>query len=99
MFVMSSVSEPYGLTALEAAHAHNAVLLTKQSGVSEVLRSTLRFDFWDTTKLADYIVNVARNDVLQKTLAQNAQQEVQRMSWRDTAAALSQIYERVGAHA
>lgn len=85
MFVMSSVSEPFGLTALEAASAGNAVLLTKQSGVSEVLRSALTFDFWDTDKLADYIINVAAEPVLQNSLSSNARSEVFAMSWQKAA--------------
>ena len=51
IFVMSSVSEPFGLTALEAAHHGNALVITKQSGVGEVLSSIVRYDFWDEDKL------------------------------------------------
>lgn len=93
MFVMSSVSEPFGLTALEAASVNTAVLLTKQSGVSEVLHNTVRFDFWDTDKLADYMVNIGEQDALRATLAQNAQAEVANMSWRKTAQHVTHIYQ------
>jgi glycogen(starch) synthase len=99
MFVMSSVSEPYGLTALEAAGLGTPVLLTKQSGVSEVLRHTLRFDFWDTAKLADYIVNLAQQNGLRDTLAANARREVAGISWPKAARQLSAIYQLVGARA
>lgn len=92
MFVMSSVSEPFGLTALEAASTGNAVLLTKQSGVSEVLNAALRFDFWDTQRLADYIVNVASEPVLQETLATYAKNEVAAMSWQKAANQLLGTY-------
>ncbi len=92
MFVMSSVSEPYGLTALEAASADTAVLLSKQSGVSEVLHSTLQFDFWDTTKLADYIINVAEQPALKNSLAHNSKQEVNNLSWSNVARQISELY-------
>lgn len=97
MFIMNSVSEPYGLSALEAASAGTAVLLTKQSGVSEVLRHTLQFDFWDTTKLADYIVNLAAHDSLRATLAVNAMHEVRAISWQRAAQQLAAIYKTAGA--
>lgn len=99
MFVMGSVSEPFGLTALEAASTNNAVVLTKQSGVSEVLHNALRFDFWDTAKLADYIVNIAAEPVLQRTLAQYAQTEVAGMSWHKAASKLVGTYNALGAPA
>jgi glycogen(starch) synthase len=92
MFVMSSVSEPYGLTALEAAGLGNAVLLTKQSGVSEILHSSLRYDFWDTTKLADYMVNVAHHTPLREELAANAKNEVAHMSWQTATNQLQKLY-------
>lgn len=85
MFVMPSVSEPFGLTALEAAGTGNAVLLSKQSGAGEVLRSVLKFDFWDTDKLANQILAVAQHDVLRTALIQNAQSEFDRLSWFDVA--------------
>ena len=95
MFIMSSVSEPYGLTALEAANAGTAILLTRQSGVSEVLRHTLQFDFWDTDKLADYIVNLAAHDSLRYTLAVNASREVRALNWQQAAQKLQRIYQTV----
>ena len=99
MFVMSSVSEPYGLTALEAAGLGTPVLLTKQSGVGEVLRQTLQFDFWDTEQLADYMVNMAAHNGLRSTLAANARQEVAGISWHRAAHQLGAIYQQAGARA
>ncbi|HVI69432.1 MAG TPA: glycosyltransferase family 4 protein [Magnetospirillaceae bacterium] len=97
MFVMSSVSEPFGLTALEAASTDNAVLLTKQSGVSEVLLSAITYDFWDTNKLADSIVNIAAQDVLRDCLAKDAKNEVAGMSWHKAANHLVGTYQTLGA--
>ena len=92
MFVMPSVSEPFGLTALEAAGTGNAVLLSKQSGAGEVLKSVLKFDFWDTDKLANYIVAVAEKPVLRQELAQNVQHEFSRLSWQEVADKCQALY-------
>jgi glycosyltransferase involved in cell wall biosynthesis len=94
MFVMPSVSEPFGLTALEAASYHNAILLSKQSGVGEVLRNVMRFDFWDTEKLANAILAVADHQVLQNMLADGAQQETGVMSWQNATRRFQEIYLR-----
>lgn len=91
-FVMSSVSEPFGLTALEAAHHGNAIILTKQSGVGEVLNSVFRYDFWDENRLADQIVGIATSPVLHKTLSENVQKEYNRISWGDVAEKCFGIY-------
>ena len=63
IFVMSSISEPFGLTALEAAHHGDALILTKQSGVSEIIWSAMTYDFWDGKKLADEIVSIAEKSL------------------------------------
>lgn len=95
MFVMSSVSEPFGLTALEAAAHQNAVILSKQSGVGEVLHHVMRFDYWDMDRLADIMINIASSDSLLIDLQQNAQQEFQQFSWLQTAEKICQTYQRV----
>ncbi len=95
MFVMPSVSEPFGLTALEAAGTGNAVLLSKQSGAGEVLRSVLKFDFWDTRKLANCILAVAQEPVLQRSLIRNVAHEFARLSWRDVAEKCQDVYQHL----
>lgn len=85
VFVLSSISEPFGLTALEAAHHGNALIVTRQSGVGEVLNSVLRYDFWDTNRLADQIVGVATSQSLQDSLKSNVLHEYGRISWQDVA--------------
>lgn len=95
MFVMPSVSEPFGLTALEAAGTGNAVLLSKQSGAGEVLRSVLKFDFWDTDKLANYILAVSDQPVLRHSLMQNVRNEFDRLSWYDVAQKCHDLYRNL----
>lgn len=95
VFVMSSVSEPFGITALEAAQHTMAITLTNQSGVSEVLKNVLRYDFWDIDKLADQLIAVASSPALRHDLAANVGHEVSLMSWADTAQQLIHRYEVV----
>jgi glycogen synthase len=94
MFVMPSVSEPFGLTALEAACYDNAVLLSKQSGVGEVLLNVMRFDFWDTEKLANCILSVTEHESLQATLAEGVRQELGTLSWQTATDRFKEIYRR-----
>lgn len=98
VFVMSSVSEPFGITALEAAHYDNAIILTKQSGASEVLRNTFRYDFWDIDALADRMVAIAGSPALLDCLRENVKHEYSRFSWADVAQKCLSMYEslRIG---
>ncbi len=93
VFVLSSISEPFGLTALEAAHHDNALIITHQSGVGEVLHNIFRYDFWDTDRLADQIVGIATSDALKTTLRENSAREYSRLSWHDVAERCVKLYE------
>jgi glycosyltransferase involved in cell wall biosynthesis len=95
IFVMSSVSEPFGLTALEAAHHGNALILSKQSGVGEVIWSAMKYDYWDEEKLANAMVALAEWQPLADCLRRGAQREYARISWDDVAAACRDAYARV----
>lgn len=95
VFVMSSVSEPFGLTALEAAHHSSALIISKQSGVGEVLNNILRYDYWDIDKLADQLVGIALSPSLATTLRRGVQEEYARLSWDDVAQKCSELYGRV----
>lgn len=96
MFVMPSVSEPFGLTALEAAGYGNAVLLSKQSGVGEVLRNVLRFDFWDTHLLASQLLALAEYPVFSAELIANLTHEFKYLSWEKAAETCIRMYAQVG---
>ena len=98
IFVMSSVSEPFGLTALEAAHHGNVLILTKQSGVAEVLKSVMEYDFWDEEKLADEIVAVSKSGVLKAVLQDGISREYLKISWDDVAKKCLQVYNEVSKH-
>jgi len=95
VFVLSSISEPFGLTALEAAHHDNALIVTKQSGVGEVLHSIFRYDFWDTDRLADQLVGIATSPALKESLRTNVAREYARISWHDVARQCVTLYDTV----
>lgn len=95
IFVMSSISEPFGLTALEAAHHGDVLILTKQSGVAEVLKSSLRYDFWDEDKLANEILSVAESEALRNTLRQSIAREYRKISWQDVAKQCNREYAKL----
>ncbi len=95
IFVMSSVSEPFGLTALEAAHHDCSLIISRQSGVGEVLHSIFRFDFWDTCLLADQILGLATSPALMKQMKDNIKQEYARLSWDDVGRTCIEIYKKI----
>ncbi|MBQ7201818.1 glycosyltransferase family 4 protein [Candidatus Saccharibacteria bacterium] len=98
IFVMSSISEPFGLTALEAAHHGDALILTKQSGVAEVIWSAMTYDFWDERKLADEIVAISKNSALKESLQQNVMHEYDKISWNDVAKKCIKVYNNTIKH-
>lgn len=95
VFVMSSVSEPFGLTALEAAHHNTALILTNQSGVAETLHSIFRYDFWDTDRLANQLVGIATSPALQQSLKTDVKKEYAKLSWSDVARQCMNVYNRM----
>jgi glycogen synthase len=93
LFVMPSVSEPFGLTPLEAIVYETPSLISKQSGVAEVLKNCLKVDYWDTDKMADNIVSVLRHNGLHESLLRNSIDEFAHLSWDSTANKLMALYE------
>ena len=92
LFVMPSVSEPFGLTPLEAAGYGTPSVISKQSGISEVLKNALKVDFWDVDEMANQILAVTNNDPLRDQLTEGALSEVSRMSWGKAADRIVEIY-------
>lgn len=93
LFVMPSVSEPFGLTPLEAIGYGSPVLVSKQSGVSEILNNCLKVDYWDIDEMANKIVAVVQNDVLRDELWHNAHREYVHLSWQDASRKVRKVYE------
>jgi glycosyltransferase involved in cell wall biosynthesis len=100
LFVMPSISEPFGLTPLEAANFGAPSLISKQSGVAEVLTGALKVDFWDINEMANQIIAALRYEPLRRTLLERAQAEIASMSWQKAADTIYDIYhEHVGTEA
>jgi len=95
LYVMPSVSEPFGIAPLEALSRNVPVIISKQSGVSEVIQHALKVDFWDTDEMANKILAVLRHPPLQRTLRQHGQIELRKLSWKDSAVQLKGIYEKL----
>ena len=94
LFVMPSVSEPFGLVPLEALHNDVPVIISKQSGVSEVLTHALKVDFWDIDDIANKIIAVLKYPPLRITLQNHGNFEVRKLHWKDSAAKCAKIYEQ-----
>lgn len=95
LYVMPSVSEPFGIAPLEALDNDVPVIISKQSGVSEVLMHALKVDFWDINEIANKIVAVLKFPPLQMTLRSHGNFEVRRLRWKDSAARCIRIYEEM----
>ena len=95
LYVMPSVSEPFGIAPLEALSHNVPVIISKQSGVSEVLSHALKVDFWDIEEMANKILAVLRHGPLRATLRQHGQIECRKLSWLDSAKQLNEIYTRL----
>lgn len=96
VFVMPSVSEPFGLTALEALACEVPVIISKQSGVSEVVKNCLKIDFWDVDGLASKILALLSYKPLHEELKERAKAEILRYrSWHDVAKECLNVYHSV----
>ena len=92
LYVMPSVSEPFGIAPLEAMVYDVPVLMSKQSGVSEVVTNALKVDFWDVRKMADRICAVLAYPALGQFMVKNCQEELKSIRWDNAAIKLNRIY-------
>lgn len=93
-YVMPSVSEPFGIAPLEAMRNDVPVIVSKQSGVSEVLTHCLKVDFWDTDEMANKIVAVLRYPPLSQTLREHGRFELRGLNWDGAAEKCVKAYAR-----
>ncbi|MHC4622443.1 MAG: glycosyltransferase family 4 protein [Planctomycetota bacterium] len=94
LYVMPSVSEPFGIAPLEALQHDVPVLISKQSGIAEVLKHALKVDFWDINQMANKIIAVLRYPPLSTALSKNGRLEAHRFRWEDSATRVKEIYKR-----
>jgi glycosyltransferase involved in cell wall biosynthesis len=95
MFIMPSVSEPFGIAPLEAISYGTPALISKQSGVGEVLKNVLKFNYWDQQKMAEQILAMAHYQSLRDELCSRSQNELRRLSWDSVAQKCQAIYQKL----
>ena len=95
LYVMPSVSEPFGISPLEAAMHGVPVIISKQSGVAEILKHALKVDFWDRDELAHNMIAVLKYPALAEEIARKASEEVKNIRWEDAARKIVDVYRRV----
>lgn len=95
VYVMPSVSEPFGISALEAISAGTPTIVSKTAGVTEAFNNCLRVDFWDSDEMANKIVSLLRYDPLRRTLAREGRSEVELFTWDRVAGRTVDVYRGV----
>jgi len=95
VYVMPSVSEPFGITALEAISAGTPTIASKTAGFSEAFKNCLTVDFWDTDEMANKIVSLLRYDPLHRTLAIEGKREIDLFTWDRVADKTIDVYRSV----
>jgi glycosyltransferase involved in cell wall biosynthesis len=95
VYIMPSVSEPFGITPLEAIQAGVPVIVSNQSGVAEVMDHAIKVDFWDTSALANAIIGVLKHKGLSESLKVNGKNEVKTLTWKRAAVQLNQLYHEL----
>ena len=95
VYVMPSVSEPFGISPLEAMKSNVPVIISKQSGVAEVLKYAIKTDFWDIDAMADAIYGLLTYPALPEFSASKGMDEVNSLKWENAALKLKGIYSEV----
>lgn len=95
LYILPSVSEPFGITPLEAIRNETPVIISKQSGVSEVLNHCIKVDFWDIDKMVDTMLGVLNYKEVSEELKENALNEISKLSWLDSAQRCIDVYNEV----
>lgn len=93
VYVMPSISEPFGISPLEAMQANVPVIISKQSGVSEVLQYAIKVDFWDIDATADAIYGILHYPALSHIFSVKGNEEVNNLKWEHVAAKLKSLYQ------
>jgi glycogen synthase len=97
VFVMPSVSEPFGIAPLEAMMAGVPVIISNQSGVAEVVQHAIKVDFWDVEALANAICNLLSHKSLTKTILRKSAIEIKKINWDKAAKKINTIYHELTA--
>ncbi len=95
VYIMPSVSEPFGISPLEAMQSNVPVIISKQSGVAEILTHAVKTDFWDIDAMADAMYGILNYPALARMFINKGKEEVIRLKWDNSAKHVKDIYERV----
>jgi glycosyltransferase involved in cell wall biosynthesis len=95
VYIMPSVSEPFGISPLEAMQSNVPVIISKQSGVAEILTHAVKTDFWDIDAMADAIYGILNYPALSNMFIKNGKEEVIQLKWDNSARHVRDIYYRV----
>ncbi|MCD4771054.1 glycosyltransferase family 4 protein [archaeon] len=95
VFVMPSVSEPFGLVPFEAISKNTPSIISKQSGVSEILNNVFKVDFWDIDKMANQIVSLLKYNELHNTMKKEGLDELNKLTWDEPARRCVDIYKEL----
>ncbi|KAB8040500.1 glycosyltransferase [Silvanigrella paludirubra] len=95
LFIMPSVSEPFGIVALEAIAQNIPIIISKQSGVSEVLHHAMKVDFWDIDLMADRILSILKYSPMKKEMITNSIQDLNDRTWLHSAQTLISAYSEI----
>jgi glycosyltransferase involved in cell wall biosynthesis len=92
VYVMPSVSEPFGISPLEAMQSNVPVIISHQSGVAEILKHAIKVDFWDIDAMADAIYGILNYEALSKTFKKYGKEEVENLKWENSARKVREVY-------
>ena len=95
VYIMPSVSEPFGISPLEAMQCDVPSIISKQSGCAEILDKCIKTDYWDISAMADAIYSICNNEALYEYLKVEGRKEVDSITWEDVALRLRKMYEKV----
>jgi len=92
VYIMPSVSEPFGISPLEAMQSNVPVIISKQSGVAEILTHAVKVDFWDIDAMADAIYGILTYPALSNMFIKNGKEEVITLKWENSARQVRAVY-------
>ncbi len=98
VYIMPSVSEPFGISPLEAMQVGTPTIISKQSGCAEILQHAIKTDYWDIDAMADAVYSIVKYPAMYKSLRELGREEVGNIRWYDAGLKVRAIYDGVISH-